>query len=227
VKQVYADFNEIEADGLLPLACAGSVASIAELEQELRDGEEVCFTDGEAFAVGRVHRHVDGSWEGRSKWEFVHLPPAGLDEPGETLKQALADQQQPLPAPDGARPYRPSPPLWRSREEKRRSPFQVGLGIVGALGIAVALTAVVFEMHFFAGPAAATPVTITAVERSPADDDAPTRFAYLAKLPDGRTERLMSERTFEPGTRLLAMVSRGGLTGRSLVGPPYVVLPAE
>lgn len=61
MKQVYADFNEIEADGLPPLACAGSVASIAELKQELRDGEEVCFTDGAMFAVGRVHRHVDGS----------------------------------------------------------------------------------------------------------------------------------------------------------------------
>jgi hypothetical protein len=227
VRQVYADFNNIDADGSLPLTSAGSVASIAELEPELRDGEEVCLADGKVFAVGCVHRRIDGTWEARSQWEFVHLPPAGVDAPGETLQQALADQQQPAPEPDWARPYRPSPPLWRSPGEKRGSPLSIGLGVLAGLVLTAALIGTVLEMHFLAGPATATPVTITAVERAPADDDAPPHFAYLAKLPDGRTERLTSEHIYRPGTRLLAMVSRGGLTGRTTVGPPYVVLAEE
>lgn len=71
MKEIYADFNDIAADGTLPLTCAGSVASILGLKEPLADGEEVWFTDGELRARGRVYRRKDGSWEGRSDWKFL------------------------------------------------------------------------------------------------------------------------------------------------------------
>ena len=70
MKQIYADFNDIAADGTLPLTCAGSVESISELEEGLKDGEEVWFTDGELLAKGRVFRRADATWEGKSDWSF-------------------------------------------------------------------------------------------------------------------------------------------------------------
>jgi hypothetical protein len=71
MKEIYADFNDIAADGTLPLTCAGSVASIANLKDPLEDGELVLFSDGELSVKGRVYRRQDGSWEGRSDWQFV------------------------------------------------------------------------------------------------------------------------------------------------------------
>ena len=227
MKQVYADFSDRADDGSLPLTSASSVASIAELTEALRDREEVCFTDGERFAVGRVHRRADGTWEGRALSDLVHLPPPGLDEPGATLRRVLFPEA-PATEAAAAPPYRPKPPLWRSLPEKHVSPVAIVLGTVGVVGLMGALGAVAFEHQFFSGPATATAVTITAVERTdPADDDSPSRIVYVVKLPDGRTAYLASERAHRPGTRLIAMVSRGGLTGRMLVAPPYVVMPDE
>ena len=71
MKEVYADFNDIAADGTLVLTCAGSVASIASLQGSLENGEEVWFTDGELRVKGRVFRRQDGAWEGRSDWNFA------------------------------------------------------------------------------------------------------------------------------------------------------------
>ncbi len=71
MKEVYADFNDIAADGTLPLTCAGSVASIANLLEPLTDGEVVWLSDGELRVKGRVHRRQDGTWESRSDWQFV------------------------------------------------------------------------------------------------------------------------------------------------------------
>ena len=71
MKEVHADFNDIAADGSLPLTCAGSMSSIATLPGGLEEGEEVWFADGELCARGRVFRRSDGSWEGRSQWKFL------------------------------------------------------------------------------------------------------------------------------------------------------------
>jgi len=60
-----------EADGTLPLTCAGSVSSIANLAEALEEEEEVWFTDGELRAKGRVFRSATGTWEGRSEWQFL------------------------------------------------------------------------------------------------------------------------------------------------------------
>ena len=71
MKQIYGDFNDVDAEGALPLTCRGSVASIAELQQHLQDGEEVLLSDGELRVIARVFRRGDGSWEARSDWKFV------------------------------------------------------------------------------------------------------------------------------------------------------------
>lgn len=71
MKEIYADFNDIRNDGVLPLTCAGSVASIASLKDALTEGEEVWFTDGELRTRGRVYRTADGSWEAQSEWQFL------------------------------------------------------------------------------------------------------------------------------------------------------------
>lgn len=71
MKEIYADFNDFAADGTLPLTCAGSLESIANLREPLMDGEEVWFSDGERRVKGRAHRRQDGTWEGRSDGQFV------------------------------------------------------------------------------------------------------------------------------------------------------------
>jgi hypothetical protein len=82
------------------------------------------------------------------------------------------------------------------------------------------------EQHLLSAPATATPVTIVAIESiSHAAEDSPGYLTYRVALPDGRFARFTSERTFRPGTRVMAMVSRGWVTKRIIVTSPYVVLP--
>jgi hypothetical protein len=71
MREIYADFNNIENDGALPLTCVGSVASIAALKEPPGHGEEVWFSDGELRVQGRIYQTSDGSWEGRSDWHFL------------------------------------------------------------------------------------------------------------------------------------------------------------
>ncbi len=156
-----------------------------------------------------------------------------------SLSGRLADTGKPevtaddLDARDGApsdpsdvREYKPKPPLWRPDRERRRSTLTIVLTALSvALGAAL-LTIFLFEGHFLASPATATPVTITAIEStSHADEDPPMHIIYRVSLPDGTHARLSSARVHRPGTRLVAMVSRGRFTGRIMVAPPYVVLP--
>lgn len=70
MKEVCADFNDIAADGTLPLTCEGSITSIANQPEPLQDGEYVWLTDGELRVKGRVFHREDGRWESRSDWNF-------------------------------------------------------------------------------------------------------------------------------------------------------------
>ncbi len=81
-ERIYADFNNIAADGTLPLTCRGSVDSIAGLEEPFRGGEEVCLSDGELQVVARVFCRGDGSWAARSDWAFA---PAAASGEGDLL----------------------------------------------------------------------------------------------------------------------------------------------
>lgn len=77
MKRIYADFNDVYNDGTLPLICAGSVTSIEELPERLREGEEVELCDDELIVLATVHRWEDGSWVARSDWKFSRLDPPG------------------------------------------------------------------------------------------------------------------------------------------------------
>jgi hypothetical protein len=75
MKLIYADFNDIAADGSLPLTCNGSIDSIATLREPLRDGEKVYLTDDELRTEAHVFLRADGSWEARSDWRFEPVAP--------------------------------------------------------------------------------------------------------------------------------------------------------
>ncbi len=69
VKTIYADFNDFDADGILPLICRGSRDSIA-AHPGLCSGEEVVLSDGDMSVVATVTRKADGTWEANSDWKF-------------------------------------------------------------------------------------------------------------------------------------------------------------
>lgn len=72
--RLYADFNNFDEDGTLPLTCRGSIDSIAALGRELHEGEEVVLTHQELEVIARVFRNMDGYWEARSDtWNFVDV----------------------------------------------------------------------------------------------------------------------------------------------------------
>ena len=70
MKEIYADFNDIAEDDMLPLTCRGSVASIAKLKEPLQDGETVWLTDGELRILATVHLQPNGTWRAESDWDF-------------------------------------------------------------------------------------------------------------------------------------------------------------
>jgi hypothetical protein len=129
----------------------------------------------------------------------------------------------------GSRPPDPKRPLWRPA--KTKTGMSAGEWILCGLLFVVPVVAsagLFLETPLLAGPAAATTVTIASMENvRHATATHPGQVMYVVKLPDGTTARLTSERIHAPGTRLQAMVARAWLTGRPIVSPPYVELPAE
>jgi hypothetical protein len=67
MKELFVDFNGFDQHGDLPL----SPATLAKLDRAPENGEEVCFTDGEVRALGRVFLLENGTWEARGDWQFT------------------------------------------------------------------------------------------------------------------------------------------------------------
>ncbi len=61
MRTIYADFNDFQADGALPLTCAGSISSIASLSGPIKEGEEVWLSDGTLWVIARVSYGTDGN----------------------------------------------------------------------------------------------------------------------------------------------------------------------
>jgi len=122
----------------------------------------------------------------------------------------------------------PKTPIWRPAGERERSTLAVAIILVGIAAVGILLGTLQLEGDFFSGPATETPVTIIAIE-SVSDADAYTTrsVTYRVSLADGTQATLASPRTHKSGTRLVAMVSRGRITGRIFVTSPYRVLPDE
>jgi hypothetical protein len=85
MKRLHADFNNFDANGILPLNRRGSLDSIAALSEPLQDGELVWLSDGELEVIARVSLAKDGVWEARSReWTFrgLEFDWLGCDEVG-------------------------------------------------------------------------------------------------------------------------------------------------
>jgi hypothetical protein len=78
MRHIYADFNDVASDGVLPLTCAGSLTSIANLTAPLQDGEVVLLSDGELWVLATVHQRPDGKFEATSDWRFSDRRPSDL-----------------------------------------------------------------------------------------------------------------------------------------------------
>ena len=138
--------------------------------------------------------------------------------------ETRGDVQEAQPAEEHA--YRPKPPLWRPARERRRSAAEIVLTAVGITAVSLILGIFVFEGHLLSTPATAMAVTITAIESaSHADEEPAGSITYRVSLADGSQARFTSSRSYAVGTRLVAMVARGRLTGRIIVTAPYGVLP--
>jgi hypothetical protein len=81
MKTIYADFNDLAADGALPLSCSGSRQSIANLGVGVSPGDRVWLTDGELWVEARLFLCGDGVWEARGEWKYRTEKPEGADEP--------------------------------------------------------------------------------------------------------------------------------------------------
>jgi hypothetical protein len=73
MRTVYADFNDIDEFGVLPLTCRGSLESLAALQPPPAEEEEVWLSDGEMRVVARLFLRPEGYWEARSKWKFASI----------------------------------------------------------------------------------------------------------------------------------------------------------
>ncbi len=70
MRVVYADFNNFDEHGTLPLTCAGSQASIRRLGAPLVDGEPVILSDGELMIVANVQQRPTGTWIAHCTGDF-------------------------------------------------------------------------------------------------------------------------------------------------------------
>jgi hypothetical protein len=67
MKVVYADFNDFDEHGNLPLTCRGSVESIRAVKPE--EGEVVLLSDGELYATATIRKIEKGQYEAVSvRW---------------------------------------------------------------------------------------------------------------------------------------------------------------
>jgi hypothetical protein len=124
--------------------------------------------------------------------------------------------------------YRPKPPLWRPPENRRRSATTIAISALALAFLGAVGTFPAVESHFLATPAEPTAVTVGWIENAEhADEETPMYFHYVVTLPDGSRGRLASEHLFKPGDRLVAMISRGRVTGRTIISPPYLPLQRD
>jgi hypothetical protein len=99
MKLLYADFNNFDEHGALPLSCRGSRESIAKLGEPLKDDEAVLLTDHELMVEARVRHVTQGGdteswgdyWEAYGKFEY--LGDNEVDVFRAILKLGLSDEQ--------------------------------------------------------------------------------------------------------------------------------------
>jgi hypothetical protein len=105
------------------------------------------------------------------------------------------------------------------RKSSKLAAGAVAIGTGAALMAALALG---FEREFLSAPAGQAEVTVLAVQgERPQGRSSPQWFRYVVVLPDGTKGIFISDRLQRLGTRLIATVSRGRLSGRTWLSAPY------
>jgi hypothetical protein len=121
--------------------------------------------------------------------------------------------------------YKPKPPLWRPAFEKRTTL----LGILAGAGLAVlvAVTLALLPGSFLSVPMGQVEVQVVRVVAGTPAEGGPASFRHIVSLADGSERPFVAEHLYRPGDRLVVTASRGRLTGRISLDPPYRVLSSE
>lgn len=130
-----------------------------------------------------------------------------------------ADSEHAGPEAEGS--YRPKPPLWRSGLKSESSPLLIAVGVVLALLVPLLMAFPWIEEHFLSSPA--SPIIVEVVKADVSDDSGEKVrvFRHAGRLANGEQAAFWSERLHRPGERLAVMASRGRITHRVRLRPPY------
>ena len=101
--------------------------------------------------------------------------------------------------------------------------------ISGIVVLLIAGLLIANEQAFLSVPSGQAKATIVRLQdgKPQGKAGAPPAFRYVVALPDGQHAIFVSDRVHPPGVELLATVSRGRITRRTWLGPPYVVLAEQ
>ena len=119
--------------------------------------------------------------------------------------------------------YKPKPPLWRPKFEARPSLAAILAGGVFLVLVAAGL-AFLPDGSFLNVPMGQVEAQVVRVVGGTPADDAPASFRHVVSLPDGSEGLFVAEHLYRPGERLMVTATRGRLTGRITLRPPYRVL---
>jgi hypothetical protein len=119
--------------------------------------------------------------------------------------------------------YKPKPPLWRPALEKRASLLSVlaGAGFVALVGLGL------LPGSFLSVPMGQVEVRVVRIVGGTPAEEVPASFRHIVSLPDGSERLFVAEHLYRPGDRLIVTATRGRLTGRVSLDPPYRLVHPE
>lgn len=115
------------------------------------------------------------------------------------------------------RGYKTRPPLWQPEAASVSGRTWIAAVLALALGLVVTIGIL---GEYFTGSALPLEVEVLRLDSS-VPTDGPSSYRYWVRLPDGSESRFESARVYRPGDRVVAMASRGRLTGRVWLRSPH------
>src|SRR5262245_22621479 len=108
-----------------------------------------------------------------------------------------------------------------AKRQRRKASVDKALALIVVIG-ALLTFPIAFEQEMLSVSEGQAEVTVIGIhDDKPQGTRAPSLFRYNVSLPDGSRALFISERVQQPGTRILATVSRGRITGRMWLTGPY------
>ncbi len=194
------------------------------------DNDDVLFLLDDGPELALVHL----TWrDGREEEAFYPATTIFADTrafAAECLKLDVATRaaptDQPVEQEEAQVAYKPKPPLWRSKNERRASFLFVACGTIMVL-ITIVLGAVMLEGQFFSVPIGQAEVEVVRLQSGMPPDEGPAVYRHLVRLSDGSLRVFVSQRVHQPGEKLVVTVTRGRLTGRTRLGALYRAVPGS